>query len=126
MFRDSDCQHIHGIDRLFHSPGVYYRPQELKSLRCVLGNSEKPLLYHNFELSNLNTNKADYTHHLYTRYLQYHNFIPPNENMFFEHTSTINLPTDPPSATANKGACNIFPLSLTSEELNNSTSSALG
>lgn len=37
-----------------------------------------------------------------------------------------NLPIDPPSTTANKGNVNIFPLSLTSEELNKSTSSALG
>jgi hypothetical protein len=84
------------------------------------------MLYNNFELLNLNTNTADYTHQLYTRYLQYHKFIPPNDINYFEHLSTRDLPTDPPSTTANKGSCNIFPLSLTSEELNKSTSSALG
>ena len=126
LSRDADCQHIATTDKLFHTPGVYYRPQELKSLRCVLGNSETKQLYNNFELLNLDNNKADYTHQLYARYLQYHRFIPPNETNYFEHMSTINLPIDPPSTTANKGACNIFPLSLTSEDLNKSTSSALG
>jgi hypothetical protein len=103
-----------------------YRPQELKSLRCVLGNSEAKTVYQNFELLNLNTNAVDYTHQLYTRYLQYNRFIPPQETAYFEHMVNNNLPIDPPSTTANKGNVNIFPLSLTSEELNKSTSSALG
>jgi hypothetical protein len=92
----------------------------------VLGNSETKTLYRNFELLNLHTNAVDHTHQLYTRYLQYNQFIPPNEVNYFEHMSTINLPADPPSTTSNKGAFNVFPLALTSDELNKSTSSALG
>ena len=124
--RDADCQHIPAVDRLFHSPNIYYRPQELKSLRCILGNSEAKTVYQNFELLNLNTNAFDYSHQLYTRYLQYNRFIPPQDTAYFEHMAYNTLPTDPPSTTANKGLVNIFPLSLTSEELNKSTSSALG
>ena len=121
---ESDVQLL-ASDNVFHTPGIYYRPKELKSIKCYLGASETKNIYRNFEINNLNSNAADYTHHLYTRYLQYQRFIPPNETNYFAHTFTNVLP-EPPSTTTGKGCFNVFPLSLTSEELNKTTSTALG
>ena len=114
-------------DRVFSTAGIYYRPNELKTMTCLLGNSEQRQVFRNFSLQNLNSNLCDPTHHLYEKYLQYNRFIPPGETMYFEHSANIMLP-DPanPDAVTKRGACNIFPLSLQAEELNKSTSSALG
>ena len=117
-------QYVEGHN-IFHTPGIYYRPTELKNMRCLLGNTEVRTIYQNFELLNLHINSPDRSHLLYTRYLQTQRFIPPNEHKYFEHTSTNVLPTEP-SKTDNKGAFNIFPLALTSDELDHSSSSSLG
>jgi hypothetical protein len=63
---------------------------------------------------------------LYNRYLCYNRFLPPDEKRYFAHLATNTLAVAPGSATDQKGAFNIFPMSLTTEEMNKSTSSALG
>jgi len=98
-------------DRVFHTPGVYYRPANLKSLTVLMGNTEARTVYRNFDLQNLHINSADPTHALYQRYLSYNNFM---------------LAPDEPSRVADKGLFNVFPLSLTADELNRSSSSTLG
>ena len=113
-------------DRVFHTPGVYYRPANLKSLTVLMGNTEARTVYRNFDLQNLHINSADPTHALYQRYLSYNNFIPPNESKYFAHTSSCLLAPDEPSRVADKGLFNVFPLSLTADELNRSSSSTLG
>jgi hypothetical protein len=123
-YRDTALQHVN-TNNVFHTPGVYYRPAELKSMRCLLGNTEVRTIYQNFELLNLNINSPDRSHHLYTRYLQTQKFIPPGDVNYFEHSSTNNVPTEP-SKTEGKGAFNVFALSLTSDELDRTSSSSLG
>jgi hypothetical protein len=113
-------------NRLFFTPGYCYRPNELKSMTCLLGNTETRTVYRNFELSNLNVNLSDRTHMLYNRYLCYNNFLPPDEKRYFAHMTTNTLAATPGSTDEEKGAFNIFPMSLTTEEMSKSTSSALG
>jgi hypothetical protein len=125
FFRESDARH-QAIDRVLHTPGYYYRPKELKSMVCLMGNTEQRKIYRNFEHLNLNLNKADQTHQLYTRYLKNNQFIPPGENGYFAHIANSQLVADPGSTDTGKGAFNIFPLSLTSEELNKTTSQSIG
>jgi hypothetical protein len=112
-------------NNIFHTPGIYYRPNELKSMKILLGNTEARTIYQNFELLNLNSNAPDRTHELYTKYLQSHRFIPPGEKNYFEHTCHNNVPVTS-STTDDKGAFNIFPLSLTSDEMDRTSSSSLG
>jgi len=94
-------------------------------MRVILGYTEVKTIYHNFELLNLNSNLPDRSHLLYARYLQNQKFIPPTEQHYFEHTSTNIVPAEP-SLLDGKGAFNIFPLSLTSDEMNRASSSSLG
>ncbi len=94
-------------------------------MRCFLGNTEARTIFQNFELLNLHVNLPDRSHLLYTRYLQTQRFIPPGEQNYFEHMATNVLPTEA-SKTEGKGAFNIFPLSLTSDELDRTSSSSLG
>ena len=110
---------------IFHSPGVVYRPVELKNLRVLLGNTEVKTVYQNFELLNLHVNYPDRSHLLYQKYLQTNRFIPPMENNYWEHACTNIVPTEP-SKTEGKGAFNIFPVALTSDEMDHSKSSSLG
>jgi hypothetical protein len=123
--RAGDVQHVVN-NRLFFTPGYYYRPNELKSMSCLLGNTEARTVYRNFDLANLNVNLSDRTHMLYNRYLTYNRFVPPDEKRYFAHLATNTLAAAPGSANDEKGAFNIFPLSLTTEEMSKSTSSALG
>ncbi len=94
-------------------------------MRILLGNTEARTIYQNFELLNLHSNAPDRSHILYTTYLQNNRFIPPGEKNYFEHTCTNNVP-DAPSTTTGKGSFNVFPISLTSEEMDRSSSSSLG
>lgn len=94
-------------------------------MRCLLGNTESRTIYQNFELMNLNTNAPDRSHTLYNRYLQTAHFIPPGDNTYFEHLSTNIVPNEA-SKTQGKGAFNVFALSLTSDEINKTSSSSLG
>lgn len=112
--------------RLFYTPGVFYRPNQLKSLTCLLGNTETRTVYRNFELLNLNVNLGDRSHMLYNRYLCYNRFLPPDEKRYWAHLTTNTLAAPPGNVENEKGAFNIFPISLTTEELSKSTSSALG
>jgi hypothetical protein len=118
-------QHV-VANRLFFTPGYYYRPNQLKSMTCLLGNTETRTVYRNFDLANLNVNLGDRTHMLYNRYLGYNRFLPPDEKRYFAHLATNTLAAAPGSTNDEKGAFNIFPMSLTTEEMNKSTSSALG
>jgi hypothetical protein len=94
-------------------------------MRCLLGNTEVRTIYQNFELLNLHTNAPDRSHLLYTHYLQNQKFLPPHETNYFEHTCSNLVPPEP-SKTEGKGTFNIFPLSLTSDEMDHSSSSSLG
>lgn len=123
--RAGDTQH-EANNRLFYTPGYYYRPNQLKSMTCLLGNTETRTVYRNFELTNLHRNMGDRTHMLYNRYLCYNRFLPPDETRYFAHLATNTLAASPGHADNEKGAFNIFPLSLNTEEMNKSTSSALG
>ena len=125
MCRAGDVQHVEA-NRLFFTPGYYYRPNQLKSMTCLLGNTEARTVYRNFDLANLNVNLADRTHMLYNRYLCYNRFLPPGEKNYFAHLATNTLAAAPGSPDDEKGAFNIFPLSLTTEEMSKSTTSALG
>ena len=118
-------QHVE-TNRLFFTPGYYYRPNQLKSMTCLLGNTETRMVYRNFELANLNRNLGDRTHMLYNRYLCYNRFLPPDETGYFAHLATNTLAAAPGSTDDEKGAFNIFPLSLATEEMTKSTSSTLG
>jgi hypothetical protein len=95
-------------------------------MTCVLGNSEIRSVYHNFELNNLNNNSHDRTHMLYMQYLKYNRFLPPDECNYFAHMTSNTLPDAPGVTTLQKGAVNLFPLDLSSDELNKTSSSALG
>jgi hypothetical protein len=123
--RETSVQHQDN-DRIFHTPGIYYRPDSLKRMTCVLGNSEIRSVYHNFELNNLNNNSHDRTHMLYMQYLKYNRFLPPDECNYFAHMTSNTLPDAPGVTTLQKGAVNLFPLDLSSDELNKTSSSALG
>ena len=91
-----------------------------------MGNTETRTVYRNFELNNLNINLGDRTHMLYAKYLNYNRFLPADELNYWSHLTTNTLAAPPGSTESEKGAFNIFPLSLTAEELSKSTSSALG
>jgi hypothetical protein len=126
---------MHWVSFLFLSvSGVFYRPASLKSMTCLLGNTEKRTVYDNFELHNLNLNAHDYSHELYEKYLENHRYIPPKYGalrstaggVYWAHTTSNQLPTVP-SDIVSKGLFNVFPLSLTSDQLNKAaTASTLG
>ena len=94
-------------------------------MTCLVGNSEKREVYDNFEFHNLNSNKHDYTHVMYQKYLETNYFVVPNEDGFWAHMMTNRLPRNP-SPTADKGCMNIFPLCLTSDDLFKTPSSNIG
>jgi hypothetical protein len=111
-FRESDIQYVES-NNLFHTPGVFYRPESLKTMNVLLGNTESRIVYKNFNLENLNSNDLDPTHYMYQKYLQYNRFIPPHEKNYFSHTA-LNTRPETPSTTENKGLFNVFPLDLMS------------
>lgn len=98
-------------NNIFHTPGIYYRPAELKSMSALWGNSESRKIYQNFQLNNLNSNAPDYTHEIYHKYLQLHHFLPPGNKTYFAHTMNNHIPSVP-SLTRDKGLFNLFPLDL--------------
>ena len=104
--------------------GIYYRPVSLKSMTCLLGNTENRTVYHNFQLNGLNTDAMDPSHHLYQRYLEANFFVPPHDpSSFFSHLVDNKIPTAP-NATGDKGYFNVFPMSLLSEDLYRSAAAA--
>lgn len=115
LFREADIQHV-DASRLFHTPGVFYRPATLKTMTALLGNTETREVYNNFNLENLHQNDLDYTHYMYQKYLEYAKFIPPGNNKYFSHTMYNKLP-NPISTDEGKGLFNIFPLDLDSDEI---------
>ena len=124
--KDTDIQYQEN-NRVFHTPGIYYRPNELKSMQALLSNTESRTVYNNFKLENLNTNAMDYTHLNYEKYLQNNYFLPLGEKKYFDHTKANLVPIAPVNDLG-KGCFNVFPLSLESEQLNpkNYATSSLG
>ncbi|RPH79097.1 MAG: hypothetical protein EHM77_06255 [Planctomycetaceae bacterium] len=122
--KEADIQHLED-NKVFHTPGIYYRPAYLKTMRVYLGNTDSSNIFENFNLENLNNNGLDYTHHNYEKYLQHKYFLPEGEKNYFEHTRKNIIPT-PISGVLGKGLFNIFPLSLDSDILTHSPSSNLG
>jgi len=114
--------------------GIYYRPESLKSMTVLVGNTEKRIVYKNFELLNLHQNKQDFTHTNYEHYLENNYFLPPPgpdgggdgaSRLYWAHTTNNLLPREV-STTLDKGLFNVFPLDLMSLESRNSTASSLG
>ena len=125
FFRESDIQHV-DTNRVFHTPGIFYRPEQLKTMTALLGNTETRSVFKNFRLENLNSTSLDFSHQLYEKYLQHSNFIPPGDKNYFLHLMHNRLPS-PPSLTAEKGLFNLFPLDLSSsDELSKNPASTLG
>jgi hypothetical protein len=121
--KESDIQYV-DTNRVFHTPGIYYRPNQLKSMTCLLGNTDSRTVFNNFELENLNTNNMDYSHLLYEKYLQNNYFIPPGERNYFEHNKNNIIPAHPPSTDLEKGLFNVFPISLQSDVIQSKKSSS--
>ena len=107
-------------------------------MSVLVGNTEKRILYKNFELLNLHQNKQDFSHINYEHYLENSYFLPPGMmkgggeggeegrgRLYWAHT-TNNLLPRVVSNTEDKGLFNIFPLDLTALENKNSTASSLG
>ena len=108
-------------NRLFYTPGTFYRPNNLKRMTLLMGNTEKREIYKQIDLDNLNTNNLDVSHLYYTKYLAYNYFIPPNEKKFFAHTM-LNMIPETADTTLNKGLFNVFPVFLDSKEISKPTS----
>ena len=112
----------------FLCAGIYYRPSTLKAMTVLVGNTEKRMVYKNFELNNLHQNLPDYTHINYERYLESNYFIPPGEGMerkYWAHTVSNLIPTVV-SREEGKGLFNIFPLDLLSLDTKANAASSLG
>ncbi len=106
--RAGDVQHVVN-NRLFFTPGYYYRPNELKSMSCLLGNTEARTVYRNFDLANLNVNLSDRTHMLYNRYLTYNCLVPPDEKRYFAHLPHQHAGRRTGFAKRRKGSLQHFP-----------------
>jgi hypothetical protein len=92
-------------------------------MTCLLGNTESRTVYHQFQLNHLNSNAMDPTHCYYQKYLEDHFFIPPYDDQpYFSHYTDNKLP-QAPSTTETKGLFNLFPLSLCSDQVVQSSSS---
>jgi hypothetical protein len=112
----------------FSSPGFYYRPASLKSMTALVGNTEKRIVYKNFELQNLHQNLPDYSHTNYEHYLENNYFIPPGEGgerKYWAH-SIYNLLPETVSTTEDKGLFNVFALDLLALDVKNTPASSLG
>jgi hypothetical protein len=105
--------------------GFYYRPAALKSMTCLMGNTEKRVIHHGFELLNLNSDAHDYTHEVYQKYLENNYFIVPGEQAYWAHMTNSMLPGTPSKDKA-KGLFNVFPLRLDSDDLHSKTSGGGG
>ena len=98
-------------------------------MTVLLGNTEKRVVYKNFELQNLHQNIPDYSHTNYEYYLENNFFIPPGEGdegrKYWAHNTTNRMPTLV-STTEDKGLFNIFPLDLLSLEAKSTAAASLG
>jgi hypothetical protein len=105
----------------------FFRPQNLKSMRVLMGHGDQRTVYANFDLRNLNSETRDPTHSVYANYLESHLFLPAqSEQPYWSHYAT-NLLSDPLAVNQQRGLVNIFPLSLMDERLDKiPPSSALG
>jgi hypothetical protein len=90
-------------------------------MTCLMGNTEKRVIHHGFELLNLNSDAHDYTHEVYLKYLETNYFIVPGEQAYWAHMTNNMLPGTPSREKA-KGLFNVFPLRLDSDDLHSKTS----
>ena len=97
-------------------------------MTVLVGNTEKRIVYKNFELLNLHQNLPDYSHTNYENYLENNFFIPAGEGgnrKYWAHITNNMVPTVA-STTDSKGLFNVFPLDLSSLDAKTSSSSSLG
>ena len=94
-------------------------------MTCLMGNTEKRVIHHGFELLNLNSDAHDYTHEVYQKYLENNYFIVPGEQAYWAHMTNSMLPGTPSKEKA-KGLFNVFPLRLDSDDLHSKTSGGGG
>lgn len=115
FFRDTEIQWSDN-NRIFTTPGIVYRPSNLKSITVLEGNNENRKIYKKFSLDNLHLTRLDNTHQYYEKYLQYNFFIPPADKKYFAHTMYNTLPADANQRTP-LGLFNIFPLGLNDDAI---------
>ena len=97
-------------------------------MTVLVGNTEKRVVYKNFELNNLHQNVQDYSHTNYEYYLENNYFLPPGEGQqrkYWAHTKANLVPTNA-STTQDKGLFNMFPLDLVPLDAKHTTASSLG
>jgi hypothetical protein len=111
-------------------------------MTVLVGNTEKRVVYKNFELNNLHQNSPDFSHTTYEYYLENNYFIPPPSSSssssggsggdsgsegrkYWAHAISNLLPTAV-STTTDKGLFNVFPLDLLALDAKNTTASSLG
>jgi hypothetical protein len=104
--------------------GVYYRPRQLKSMTCLLGNTESRTVYHQFQLNHLKFKTLWILRIVIIKNIwKIIFFIPPYDDQpYFSHYTDNKLP-QAPSTTETKGLFNLFPLSLCSDQVVQSSSS---
>ena len=90
---------------------IVCRPQELKTLRVLVGSGDKKEVFAGFDLLNLDSEAVDASHTRYTRYLEAERFIPTGGQSYWSHTATNEVSTRG-AATQTRGLFNIFPLNL--------------
>lgn len=115
--RESEIQWL-DTDRIFHTPGISYRPANLKALTVLLGeggghDQTSRKVYKNFNLTNLTSDNLDPSHKIYEKYLQYSYFTPAGEKRYFAHTMYNTVGT----TALHKGMVNLFPLDLASDDI---------
>jgi hypothetical protein len=120
LFRSSEIQNV-STDNIFYTPGIVYRPKNLKKITVLRGGTETRIPYQNFEIDNLNKNDHDPSHQYYTNYLKYQYFLPPGEKKYWEHTTNNVLPAV--ADNIELGLFNVFPIDLTAENLPTPTTS---
>ena len=116
-------------------------------MTVLMGNTEKRIVYKNFELQNLHQNLPDYSHTNYESYLEKNYFIPSHSGggggggvggasgggpgswgdgrKYWAHTISNLVPTVV-STTEDKGLFNVFPLDLLSLDAKSTSASSLG
>jgi hypothetical protein len=109
-------------DDLFHTPGILYRPANLKRITCLLGNSSDGVVYNNFNLDQLHIDYPDFSHLDYQKYLEDHFFLPPGgrpEHKFWNHLTQRTVPGRK-KESVRLGLFNCFPIDLMSDEVEKS------
>lgn len=95
-------------------------------MTCLMGNTENRVVYHNFNLQQLNSDAMDPSQHMYQRYLEHQFFVPPNDTHPFFVSHVDNKIPATPSLGSDKGMFNVFPLALNLPARSPGASSSLG